>query len=128
MGTHARIIVRHSDDTASSVYLHYDGDRAGACLRAHYNTLELAEKLVSGGNLSSLGERIDPITVKHNFLVPEKGTCVYYTRDRGEQGQLPTKHRSVEVIRPELIEEYTYLFENGVWKVKEGLRGKFVEF
>lgn len=128
MGTHARIIVRHEDGTASSAYLHWDGytDHAGKMLKQHYNTLALAEKLVAGGNMSSIYERIDPIG-PHSFEAPEKGTCIYYNRDRGETEQGPEKYVSVAAARRDADEEFNYLFENGEWKVRNQ-RGTFRVF
>lgn len=125
MGTHAQIIVRHEDGSATSVYLHWDGytEHAGKMLKQHYNTLALAEQLVAGGNLSSIYERIEPIGA-HSFVAPEAGTCVYYNRDRGEVGQGPNKYPSVYAASRNASEEFNYLFEDGEWKVR-GSRGTF---
>lgn len=116
MGTHATISVEHANGTVSTVYLHYDGypSHAGKVLQEHYNTLAKAEELVSHGHMSALYERVVPIG-EHSFARPEKGTCVFYGRDRGEPGAEPTQHLSVHGARLSNREEYNYLFTGGKW-------------
>lgn len=61
MSTHASIAVQHKDGTITQVYCHFDGylSYCGKNLLEHYNTREMAEKLVQGGNMSSLGVSVD---------------------------------------------------------------------
>lgn len=128
MGTHATISVEHVDGTVSTTYLHYDGylSHAGKMLQEHYNTLAKAEELVSHGHMSSLYERIYPVG-EHSFENPEKGTCVFYGRDRGEQGVEPTTTPSVHSARLFNREEYNYLFMNGKWHVSLWNKNHYVE-
>lgn len=118
MGTRATISVVHSDGTVSTSYLHYDGyvSHAGKILKEHYNTLEAAEDLVGHGDMSSIGVQIYP-NGEHSFDSREKGTCVFYGRDRGELGTEPQKSPSAAIARRSNSEEYNYIFEDGKWFV-----------
>ena len=80
MATRSTIAVMHEDGTISQVYCHYDGyvQGVGKTLVEHYNTSELAEKLVSHGSISALYKRIDP-TGTHSFTEREAGTTLFYT-------------------------------------------------
>jgi hypothetical protein len=83
MSTNALVSVKHTDGTIKAVYVHWDGDSLLPILCTYYNTPELAEELVSLGNISSLGERIHPIGI-HSFNERESGTTTFYHRDRGD--------------------------------------------
>ena len=127
MGTRSTIAVKHEDETVSQVYCHWDGylEHNGKLLVENYNTLEAAERLVCGGDMSSLGRRIEPIGV-HTFGDREKDTTVYYGRDRGEDWA-QTKPREFdsfeEFQRGFQSEEYDYLFMAGTWVVR--VHGEF---
>jgi hypothetical protein len=93
-------------------YLHYDGASA-ATLREHYNSLELAKYLVSGGDMSTLGASCSA-PEGHSFSTPVDGYTVYYRRDRGESGCGP---RSTHMLAFRLRTEISYLFKDGEWQV-----------
>ena len=61
MSTNSTIAVQHLDGTVSAVYCHWDGYLSynGRILIDHYNSLEMAERLVDNGNISLLGDTID---------------------------------------------------------------------
>lgn len=116
MTTTSTIAVQHHDGSITQIYCHFDGyiQYNGKILVNYYQTLELVEDLVSGGNLSSLGKRIHPVG-EHSFTYPEKGTCVYYSRDDSEDiiyykfndyDHYAVAHRD---------EEYNYIFVDGEW-------------
>jgi len=85
MATRSLINVKCSDDKIRSIYCHWDGYGHLPILQEHYNSQELADTLVSLGDLSSLGERPSPrMGEHHDFESPIKGVCVSYCRDRGE--------------------------------------------
>jgi len=120
MSTNSNIAVVHANGTVSEIYCHYDGyiQHNGRILNDHYTTLELAEALVAGGRLSVLGERQSPIG-EHSFDDPEKGTCIYYGRDRGEDDTDPDVTADLnEFHKLRYREEYCYLFVDGVWKLE----------
>lgn len=128
MSTNASIAVEHKDNTVSVVYLHYDGsvNWAGKTLVRHYNTLEKAEQLVALGDISVLGERIDPIG-EHSFAKPESGTNVYYNRDRGENTVIDHYDSIQDYMRNNIQEEYNYIFTEGDDKAGNRVEGWFVE-
>lgn len=87
MATRSFIGKKLNDDRVRFIYCHWDGNPEynGKILLEHYN-LSNIDKLLDNGDLSALGERIDPISSEHSFSTPEDGTCVFYGRDRGEDG------------------------------------------
>lgn len=68
-----------------SIYNHYDGylDYVGKILYKHYQDEKKIQKLINLGDISILGERVEP-NGEHSFEKAEKGTTVAYHRDRGE--------------------------------------------
>lgn len=120
MSTNSQIAVQHEDGSISEIYCHWDGYLAynGRILLTHYNSLELAESLVSLGDLSLLGSRIHP-TGPHTFDNPEPDTCIYYNRDRNESDIEPTKYDSLNdyMILFDHDYEYNYMFANGCWNL-----------
>lgn len=128
MSTNASIAVEHKDNTVSVVYLHYDGsvNWAGKTLVRHYNTLEKAEQLVALGDISVLGERIEPIG-EHSFAKRESGTNVYYNRDRGENTVIDHYDSIQDYMRNNIQEEYNYIFTEGDDKAGNRVEGWFVE-
>jgi hypothetical protein len=120
MSTNSGIALR-SGDTYQAIYCHWDGypKYMLPMLRDNYNSLELAAKLISYGDASSIEERLEPTPgVAHCFMQPENGVCVFYHRDRGDDwiSCQPTCY-----TRSELFErvggDYFYIFEDGQWNV-----------
>jgi len=128
MSTNASIAVEHKDGSVSVVYLHYDGsvNWAGKTLLKHYNSLELAEQLVALGDMSVLGERIEPIG-EHTFTNPESGTTVYYNRDRGEDTVIDHYDSIEDYLKNNIQEEYNYIFTEGDDEFGNRVLGWFVE-
>lgn len=58
MSTNAYITKVNGNGDATSIYLHFDGDRALQTLREHYATQERVDALFALGNLSSLGAEL----------------------------------------------------------------------
>lgn len=121
MATRSTIAVQHTNGSISQIYCHWDGyiSNNGRLLNDHYNNLEIIEELVSGGNLSSLSERIKPIA-DHCFDHPEDGTCVYYGRDRGDDA-LDISLNTFTSVEHYLADfrwlDFNYLFKSGEWFV-----------
>lgn len=118
MSTRSLIAVKKEDKSYDAIYCHFDGypEGVGAMLLEDYNTRELVEKLISNGDMSSLGETVEK--------------CVFYHRDRGEDlniGKYKTKKELNRAYRDSLC-EYLYIFKEGVWycdgeKLEEILKG-----
>lgn len=109
MATRSNIAIRETDGSFLYIYSHWDGypSHHGPLLLTHYNTEEKARLLVSHGDVSILDTRSEP-TGKHTFDAPEKGTTVYYGRDRGETG---TEPRKLDAGADPLQNEYVYVFD-----------------
>lgn len=118
MSTSSGIALR-SGDTFETIYCHHDGypEYMLPILRGNYNSFELASKLISFGDASSIGPRLEPNEGEtHDFRNPAEGVCVFYHRDRGEDW---LSCRSTCYLAPELHRqsgfEYVYIFEDGQW-------------
>lgn len=75
-----------NDGKVRSIYVHFDGSTHLETLQKHYNSQELAEQLISLGDLSQPQKNAGPPPEGHSFdnCVPDY--CVAYGRDRGELG------------------------------------------
>lgn len=107
MSTRGTIAVQHADGTVSQIYSHYDNylEGTGQTLLDCYNTLEQAEALVSGGDISSIGKNVE--------------RTEYYGRDRGDEGCEPYRFTSLDSYYQGLCgQEYNYLFNDGQWWVE----------
>jgi hypothetical protein len=121
MGTRSRIGMINEDGSITSVYCHWDGypSHNGVILLENYQDPEKIKMLISLGDLSSLEKKLIPEgNVVHSFEDPADGVCVFYGRDRKENG---TSCR-VSANMKEFIEiadwcDYCYIFEAGVWFV-----------
>ena len=124
MGTHCSISILKEElagTTYKGIYCHYDGypEHNGMLLLENYNTEELVEKLISLGDMSTMGEKIEPDPEKgeHNFDKPQDDVCVYYHRDRGEEWQWTQPHeaKTEQEHYERYKHEYNYLFYKGKW-------------
>ncbi|HBE9077611.1 hypothetical protein [Serratia fonticola] len=110
MATRSNINVKVGD-VYHCVYCHFDGypDHHAPILTGHYSSQELAEKLVSHGDISSLGESCEA-PEGHSYQSPVNGCTVYYGRDRGESGI------DFKVLpHPLSQQEYTYTWDGNKW-------------
>jgi hypothetical protein len=113
MGTRSTIAIQKTDGSVEQIYCHWDGylDHNGAILKTYYKTPAEVKRLIRLGDLSSLGIRVDPINDHHAFDTPEKDTCVYYGRDRGEPDTSFRKFEDMIWFRLNgQWEEYNYLY------------------
>lgn len=93
-----------------TIYCHTGGyiDHNGAILLQHYNSQELAEELVSHGDIDILGKKCSEYD-SYSY----GDYTVYFGRDLGNED---SDYRESE--KPPLFrEEYLYIFENGKWHV-----------
>lgn len=111
----------NEDGSITSVYCHWDGypSHNGVILLENYQDPEKIKMLISLGDLSSLEKKLIPEgNVVHSFEDPADGVCVFYGRDRKENGT----SCGVSANMKEFIEiadwcDYCYIFEAGVWFV-----------
>jgi hypothetical protein len=124
MATRSRIAVLQKDGTVKSIYCHFDGylSGVGAELLHHYNDYEKANALMALGNLSSVGEHLQPNPASpHNFECSQKGVTSAYHRDRGEDFDQDTHKDLPDYLENGDFEEYNYLFVGGKWYLLEGV-------
>lgn len=118
MSTNSGIALR-SGDTYQTIYCHWDGYPGYMLpmLRENYNSLELAVKLISYGDASSINKKLEPTPgAAHTFDFPEKDVCVFYHRDRGDDW---LSCQDVCYTKRELFKcssfDFVYIFEDGQW-------------
>lgn len=124
MATRGTIAVEHEDGSISQIYCHWDNylEHTGSILNKHYATRGSVEELVKLGNLSSLGTWIHP-DGPHSHQHPEEEVCVFYGRDRGEEGQEADRFQNYnQYLKEANFEEYNYIFRNGQWYVQSDYR------
>lgn len=120
MSTNSGIALR-SGETFQTIYCHWDGHPRTMLpiLRENYNSVELAAKLISYGDASSIDKKLDPTPgVAHTFMMPEKDVCIFYHRDRGDDwfSCQPACYTKKELFDQPAF-EYIYIFEDGQWNV-----------
>lgn len=122
MATRSNIGIVNEDKSITGIYVHFDGypEHNGKILLNHYNNDDIVNGLINLGDLSILGEKLNP-TDTHTFAEPQKNVCVAYGRDRGETG---TNSRTFEDLGEfensarNTWADYQYLFDNGVWSYR----------
>lgn len=119
MSTRSCIITK-TETGYAGIYCHFDGylEGVGQTLLKHYQDPSKVARLIALGDISSLGERVEP-TGAHSFENPEDGTTVAYGRDRGETGTkahvAPTLE-DVERFYKNAHNGYVYVFDGVSWK------------
>lgn len=109
MSTNSSIAVCLADGSVISIYCHYDGfiHYNGRLLLEYWNSQELAESLVSLGNISVLGQ-LKPIG-KHTFNNPEIGVNANVWKSL------------IDYFENCDFRDYNYLFVNDNWLVSSEL-------
>ena len=116
-------IIRKTDSGYAGIYCHFDGylEGVGATLRDHYSDPGKVARLIALGDISSLGQRVEPIG-PHSYSDSEVGTTVAYMRDRGEEGcEARTGATATKVAGQIGHNGYVYVFDGGVWRVNGAL-------
>lgn len=118
MGTRCGIALRQGD-TFTTIYCHWNGYPKFMLpmLRENYNSFELANKLVSMGDASSIEKKLEPDPSKpHSFDDYQDDVCVFYHRDRGEgwESCRPMCYARRELFGQQSF-EFVYIFEDGTW-------------
>lgn len=125
MSTRSYICMEVGDNRYKTIYCHFDGypDYNGKMLLEYYDDRVRVEKLLELGDLSSLGKKIDPDpNLPHSFDYHERqeDVCVFYGRDRGDEGAAARIMTMEELDDPENWTEYVYIFNrDGEWKYFE---------
>ena len=107
-----------------TIYVHSDGypEYMWPMLTENYNSEELAAKLISMGDASSIDKQLAPIPGSlHSFETRQLGVSVFYHRDRGDDWL---------DVAPAVYEKkyifnwfyYYYVWEDGHWNFyKDGI-------
>lgn len=132
MGTRSTISIENDDGTVTGVYCHWDGyiSHNGRILLEHYNTDELAQELIAGGDISSLREQIGeqhPFDNPHPYGTDEyqahsdahRHWTTYYGRDRGETGVEAQTLPTLAAFMEAQCQEFNYHRRLGRWYVSE---------
>ena len=118
MATRSTIAIQHADGSVDQIYAHWDGylQGVGSTLVDHYQDRDKVQDLIAHGDVSILGSEIG---VKQDLNTPIDGMCLFYARDRGEQGVQARPFASLEDYEQNhQYEEYEYLFTaDNVWSV-----------
>ena len=93
MLTRSNILIQQPDNTYLGIYCHWDGDLSlnGCILNACYQNREKVEALISLGDISQLGETLEPAN-------QEKTSCVAYGRDKGYKDTKARIYRSLDCL------------------------------
>ena len=131
MATRSAIAIKHGRNTIKSVYCHWDGypEHNGRILQEYWFTPILINQLIEMGDMSSLGATIGkkvefdatPEYIQNDFEMAISYQCVFYNRDRGENTSSGTFETEADFIEyyDEAGIDYFYLFDNGVWYVRD---------
>jgi hypothetical protein len=117
MATRSTISVLNDDGSVKTVYCHWDGylEGVGKTLLENYNTKEAADKLISGGAISSLGSYISEN--KESFDRPsDKDYTVYYSF-RDEDLSVENYSSLEDYEENHQFEEFDYIFSDNMWSV-----------
>ena len=123
MGTRSRIGLQ-LEGQIISVYHHWDGypEWLGVTLDKKFNTRELVEELIDGGNMSSCDSEYgwDYNYINREEVKREVSAPTYYA-DRGEDCPPKISESITEYLdQAERTDgEYAYLFDNGEWTCYE---------
>lgn len=138
--TTSRVIEQNEDGfKVELVYVHFDGDSVGETLKQCYNTEDKVVKLLSHGDIVTLGKMItyepnsfpgceyESTDFCKRFYNADcskccRAVCEFYHRDR-EQDWKDCKPKIYTVkklsdLRSINQEEYNYIFMNGKWYMR----------
>lgn len=121
MGTRSAIGIKHGD-VVKAVYCHWDGylEHNGLLLAKFYNDSIKVNKLISMGDLSSLGASIGEQQNFNDYRevdTLEETWCKFYKRDRGEENvDFKTFESEDDYLSNfDMGVEFHYLFKDGKW-------------
>lgn len=114
-------ILEKTETGYRGIYCHNDGyvEGVGITLLEHYTDPAKVSSLIDLGDISSLGELVDPQpNTVHSFENPDYPiVTVAYGRDRGESDTEATVGKTIKQVANKIDHAYLYVFENGRWSV-----------
>ena len=121
MATRSYICKKIGKDKFLTIYCHWDGSPSfnGRILFQNDNNEMMVDKLLDLGDLSSLGEYLEPNPNKeHTFEHPQNNVCVAYGRDRGEKGVEAKEMKLINLT--EAWVDYVYIYKDDEWYIYNG--------
>lgn len=114
MATRSTISIKTPEGKYRKIYCNWDGylSHNGKILKEHYTDVDKINRLIDLGDISSLGENVEP-KGDHSYDKPEKGVVVAYGRDRGEED---VEFKLFDTLAEIDLEEYNYVWDDG-WKL-----------
>lgn len=131
MATRSGIGKLMKDGSIRAVGCHWDGypENVGKILYDYHNNEDSIDLILSLGNISALGEKLEPTKGStHTFDNPEDGVTIFYKRDRNEDYCEPVSFPNQIAFRQNRDDkldfpEYFYLWKNNEWTFSNGSRG-----
>ena len=121
MATRSAIGIKHGD-VVKAIYCHWDGylEHNGLLLARFYDNSVKVNKLISMGDLSSLGASIGEEQNFNDYRevdTLEETWCKFYKRDRGEENvDFKTFESEADYLTNfDMGVEFHYLFKDGKW-------------
>jgi len=116
MSTNATIGMVNNTGEITSIYLHWDGDRAGKTLVQYYTDPAKVAELISLGACSVLDKNIgEKIDFDDRDARDRNQQCLFYGRDRNDPGMEAAVDKNIDDFLNNANTPYTYLFDNGQW-------------
>lgn len=119
MSTRSLIVTKTDNDSYKGIYVHFDGypEHNGKILQKHYTDQEKINALIDLGNASILAPSIEK-PEGHSYNTPVEGHCIFYDRDRGEDGQEAFEKFSLkEVLNYDCGQDFVYIWDGSKWTV-----------
>lgn len=122
MNTRCTISLQTKTGKIKSVYCHSEGypEYMLPILNHCFNTYDKIEKLLSYGDLSQLGEKLNPDPhVPHKLKQRQPNVCVFYHRDNEEDyNDVKAKtFASEQEMLDKYAQSYNYIFKNKTWHI-----------
>jgi len=137
MATSCALIVKIGPDLYHGVTVHWDGylEGVGKTLFQHYNAQDLAEGLVSLGDLSGVAgtkwsgvisasvepqrEAILEKLARHTFHAPDSDLVIAYHRDRGDPAHIvPVRPGPLSLLTRVFNSLPTYIWDGEEWMIE----------
>jgi hypothetical protein len=124
MATTGTFALERADGTVAMVYSHWDNylECNGLLLQEHYNTVLAVQALIDLGDISSLGSELGEAHAFDEYFNtedPRSNWTKAYGRDRGETNiEARIFDSYAHYCRDAEMQEYNYLFRNGIWYVQ----------
>lgn len=118
MSTNATVSIVNEDGSVYTIYNHWDGypSSLGITLRNYYKSENRVRDLIGMGDASIIARKISPSDpANHNFTNHEKGVCLFYSRDRGEDDCEYHVFDNILQMLKEFGQQFNYIYRDKKW-------------